>query len=123
MFDNLKAMGALAGLMKNKEKLKEAGDRVRSKMEATKVIGEAGAGAARAVVSGTMRVLEVELAPGLVMGMAADDKTRALAGTLITDAVNQALGRAQLAMKEAVEEEARALGLDGIPGLDMLLKG
>ncbi|MBL9001699.1 MAG: YbaB/EbfC family nucleoid-associated protein [Phycisphaerae bacterium] len=121
MFDNLKSLGALAGLMKNKDKLREAGDRVRAKMEATRVIGEAGSGAARAVATGTMRILEVELAPGLVMGMAADEQTRALAGGLIAEAVNEALRRAQVVMREAMEEEARALGLDGVPGMEHLL--
>jgi DNA-binding protein YbaB len=123
MFDNLKSLGAIAGLMKNKEKLRESADRVKSKMEATKVIGEAGAGAARAVVSGTMKVLEVELAPGLIQGMNADPRTRALAGSLIAEAVNEGLRRAQFAMKEAVDEEAKSLGIDGLPGLENLLNG
>ncbi len=118
MFDQLKSAGALMGLLKNKEKLREAGERVRAKMEATRVIGEAGGGAARAVVTGSMRVLEVELTPGLIMGMNADEKTRALAGSLIAEAVNEGLRRAQLAMKEAMDEEARAMGLDGLPGLE-----
>lgn len=121
MFDNLKSLGALAGLLKNKDKLKDASDRVRAKMQETRVVGEAGAGAARVVVSGTMQVLEVELAPGLVMGMAADEKTRVLAGNLIAQAVNEGLRRAQFAMKEAMDEEAKAMGLPGMPGLDTLL--
>jgi DNA-binding protein YbaB len=121
MFDQLKSLGAIAGLLKNKEKLREAADRVKAKMEATRVIGEAGAGAARVVVSGTMKVLEVELAPGLVQGMNADPRTRALAGTLIAEATNEGLRRAQFAMKEAVEEESRALGIEGLPGLENLL--
>jgi DNA-binding protein YbaB len=121
MFDQLKSLGAIAGLLKNKEKLREAADRVKAKMEATRVIGEAGAGAARVVVSGTMKVLEVELAPGLIQGMNADPRTRALAGTLIAEAVNEGLRRAQFAMKEAVEEESRALGIEGLPGLENLL--
>ena len=121
MFDQLKSLGAIAGLLKNKEKLREATDRVKAKMEATRVIGEAGAGAARVVVSGTMKVLEVELAPGLVQGMNADPRTRALAGTLIAEATNEGLRRAQFAMKEAVEEESRALGIEGLPGLENLL--
>jgi DNA-binding protein YbaB len=122
MFDQLKSAGALMGLLKNKEKLREAGERVRAKMEATRVIGEAGGGAARAIVTGSMRVLEVELTPGLIMGMNADEKTRALAGSLIAEAVNEGLRRAQLAMKEAMDEEARAMGLDGLPGLENLLQ-
>ncbi len=121
MFDQLKSLGAIAGLLKNKEKLREAADRVKAKMEATRVMGEAGAGAARVVVSGTMKVLEVELAPGLVQGMNADPRTRALAGTLIAEATNEGLRRAQFAMKEAVEEESRALGIEGLPGLENLL--
>jgi DNA-binding protein YbaB len=121
MFDQLKSLGAIAGLLKNKEKLREAADRVKAKMEATRVIGEAGAGAARVVVSGTMKVLEVELAPGLIQGMNADPRTRALAGTLIAEATNEGLRRAQFAMKEAVEEESRALGIEGLPGLENLL--
>ncbi len=120
MFDNIKAMGALAGLMKNKDKLKEAGERVKAKMDATRVIGEAGGGAARVIATGAMRIIEVELTHGLVLGMAADEKTRALAGSLIAEATNQALARAQLVMKETVDEEAKAMGLDGIPGLDKL---
>ena len=121
MFDQIKSLGAIADLLKNKEKLREAADRVKAKMEATRVIGEAGAGAARVVVSGTMKVLEVELAPGLVQGMNADPRTRALAGALIAEAVNEGLRRAQFAMKEAVEEESRALGIEGLPGLENLL--
>ncbi|MEY3232421.1 MAG: YbaB/EbfC family nucleoid-associated protein [Phycisphaerales bacterium] len=121
MFDQLKSLGAIAGLLKNKEKLREAADRVKAKMEATRVMGEAGAGAARVVVSGTMKVLEVELAPGLIQGMNADPRTRALAGTLIAEATNEGLRRAQFAMKEAVEEESRALGIEGLPGLENLL--
>jgi DNA-binding protein YbaB len=65
MFDNLKAMSALAGLMKNKDQLKAAGDRVRTKMEATRVTaGGRGRGGARVTVNGKMRVLDVELSPG-----------------------------------------------------------
>ena len=44
MFDKLKQAAALADLMKNKDKLKDAGERVREKMERTQVIGEGGAG-------------------------------------------------------------------------------
>jgi DNA-binding protein YbaB len=121
MFDNLKAMGALAGLMKNQDKLRETGERVRAKMDAARFTGEAGSGAARAVVSGSMKVIEVTLAPALVTGMAADERTREIAGRLIADAVNDAISRAQEALKETVEEEARTMGLEGLPGLSNLL--
>ncbi|MCC6429122.1 MAG: YbaB/EbfC family nucleoid-associated protein [Phycisphaerales bacterium] len=120
MFDKLKTMGALAGLMKNREGLKQAGDRVKSKMEQTRCTGEAGGGAARAVVTGKMVVLEVELSPALVGGMAADEKTRALASGLIAEAINQALGKAQQKLQEAVKIEADALGLGDLGDLEGL---
>jgi DNA-binding protein YbaB len=121
MFDNMKTMAALAGLMKNKDKIKAAGERIKAKAEDTRVTADAGGGAARATVNGAMKVLSVELSPALVMGMAADDKTRTLAASLIADAVNEALKQAQHRMKGHIDEEAKALGfeggLPGIPGL------
>jgi nucleoid-associated protein EbfC len=111
MFDKLKAMGAIAGLMKNREGLKQAGERVKEKMDRTRCSGQAGGGAARAVVTGKMQVLEVELSPALVNGMAADDKTRQLASSLIAEAVNDALRQAQQKLQEAVKAEADAMGL------------
>lgn len=117
MFDKFKQAAAFADLMRNKEKIKEAGDRVKQKMEETRVYGQGGSGAARATVSGTMRVIDIELSPGLIAGMAMDEKTRALAGNIISEAVNDGLRQAQLKLKEALDEEARGLGLDGLPGL------
>jgi len=121
VFDKLKAMGAMASLMKNQDKLKDAGERIRLRAESIRVTGEAGGGAARAVVSGSMRVVSIELAPGLINGMALDEKTRSLAGTLITDAVNDGLRQAQTKLKAALDDEAKGLGLEGglpdLPGL------
>lgn len=124
MLDNMKMISALGALVKNKDNLREAGARVRQKMAAVRVTGEAGAGAARAVVSGEMRVVSVELAPGLVLGMASDEKTRALAGALIAEAVNAGLVEAQRRLRDAMDEEARALGLEGVlPDVGRLLGG
>jgi DNA-binding protein YbaB len=122
VFDNLKAMSALAGLMKNQDKLKAAADRVRGRMNALRLTAEAGGGAARVTVDGSMRVLDVVLSPALVMGMASDAKTQSLAGSLIAEATNAAIALAQTKMKEAMEAEARELGLDGImPDLGRLI--
>ncbi len=121
MFDNMRMLTSLAGLMKNKDGLKQAGERVRAKMEATRVTGVAGGGAARAVATGSMKILEVELSPSLVMGMAGDPKTHQLAGALIAEAVNAALREAQAKMQQAVSEEAKALGLPEMPELAGML--
>lgn len=121
MLDKIKAMGAMAALMKNQDALKDAAQRVREKLDATRVTGEAGAGAARAIVTGSMRVVSVELTPGLISGMALDERTRELASSLIADAVNDALRQAQGKLREAIQLEARALGLeDMVPDMSAL---
>lgn len=124
MLDNMRMMASMAGLMKNKENLAEAGRTIRAKMEATRVIGEAGGGAARAVVTGTMRVERVELSPALLMGMATDDKTRELGSGLIAEAVNAGLVQARARLSEAIEAEAKGLGLEGVvPDLAKFMGG
>ncbi len=119
MFDKLKSMGALAGLLKNQDAIREATERFRDKAARITVTGEAGRGAAKAQVSGDMRILSIELAHGLLMGMAMDEKTRTLASSLICEAVNDGLRKAQEKSAELMQEEARALGIDGLdlPGL------
>lgn len=109
MLDSFKAAGALAGLMKNRERLAEAGQRVRARLGETVVEGRAGGGAVRARVSGHMKVLSVELDPSMMS--ATDEASRAMAQDLIVEAVNDGLSLAQAAAKEAVAEEAEALGL------------
>ncbi|GJQ29459.1 MAG: hypothetical protein HBSAPP03_13430 [Phycisphaerae bacterium] len=110
----MKMLGALAGLMKNKDKVQEAARRTRAKLESTRVVGEAGGGAARAVVRGTMMVERVELSPALLTGMAADERTRELAAGLIAQAVNAGLVQARQRLHEAINAEAKELGLEGV---------
>ncbi len=122
MFENLKAMGAMAALFKDKDRLKAAGDRIKAAAAATRATGEGGAGAVRVTVDGKMKVIGVELQPALVSGMAADDRTRELAGNLIAEACNNAMAMAQAKMKVVIDKEAAALGLPELgPGLSGLL--
>lgn len=114
MFDQLKAMQSVAGLLKNKEKLAEAGERVKAKTDALRVTGQAGGGACRATVTGRMQVVDLTLDPALLAGMSVDEKTRALATGLIRDAVNDALNQAQEQVKSMIAREAEALGLPGL---------
>lgn len=114
MFDNLKAMQAVAGLMKNKEKLAEAGERIKAKTESMRVTGEAGGGACRATVTGRMELVDLTLDPALLAGMSVDDKTRELATNLIKDAVNDANLRAREQLQQMIAREADELGLPGM---------
>lgn len=114
MFDQLKAMQAVAGLMKNKEKLGAAGERIKAKTDAMRVTGEAGGGACRVTVTGRMVVTDLTLDPALLAGMSVDEKTRELATGLIKDAVNDAMKKAQAQVKDLIAREAEELGLPGL---------
>ena len=116
MFDKLKTMQALGSLMKNKEQLAEAGERIKAKVEAMRVEGEAGGGACRAIVSGKMKLIDLTLDPALLAGMAVDEKTRDLATALIKDAINDATQRAQQQVQELISREAEELGLGDLGG-------
>ncbi|MGV6814342.1 MAG: YbaB/EbfC family nucleoid-associated protein [Phycisphaerales bacterium] len=111
MFDKLKAVQAVGSLMKNKEQLAEAGERIKAKIESMRVEGQAGGGACRAVVNGKMKLLDLTLDPALLAGMAVDEKTRDLATALIKDAINDATHRAQQQVQEQISKEAEELGL------------
>ena len=116
MFDKLKTMQALGSLMKNKEQLAEAGERIKAKVEAMRIEGEAGGGACRAVVNGKMKLLDLTLDPALLAGMAVDEKTRDLATALIKDAINDATEKAQQQVQDLISREAEELGLGDIGG-------
>ena len=111
MFDKLKAMGAVAALLKDKDKLRDAGERIKAKMEAIRATGEAGGGACRVTVNGKLRVLTIEMQPAMVSTPAA----LGAAGALIAEATNEALARAQTKVHDEVSREARAMGLPEIP--------
>lgn len=116
MFDKLKTMQALGSLMKNKEQLAEAGERIKAKIETMRIEGQAGGGACRAIVNGKMKLLDLTLDPALLAGMAVDEKTRDLATALIKDAINDATQRAQVQVQDLISREAEELGLGDIGG-------
>lgn len=122
MLDQFKAMGALAGLLKNRDRLREASERVREKIASMRVEGSAGGGAVRVRLSGRSRVETVTLDAPLASTLS-QPGSKAHAERLIAEAVNDALGKAEAALKEELAREAKALGLDDIPGLEDALSG
>lgn len=120
MFDNLKSLGALAGLMQNKDKIRIAVERFKEKLERISVTGAAGGGAVRVTVTGKLRVTEVNLDPALIAGLQAGAGGRTMAQSLIQDAINDALTRAQMLVHEEANKQARELGLPGLPGMDSI---
>ncbi len=128
MFDQLKAMGAIAGLIKDKDRLRATVERFREKIARVSVTGEAGGGdrggrrgGARVTVSGQLRVTEVFLDPALIAGLQAGESGRAVAQALIRDATNDALSRAQAIIQDEMNREARGLGLPAMPGLGAMM--
>ncbi|MBM4107909.1 MAG: YbaB/EbfC family nucleoid-associated protein [Phycisphaerae bacterium] len=110
MFDNLKAMGAVAGLLRNQDKLKASAERVRARLAQARVEGQSGGGAVHATVDGQLKVVSIVLSPALAAGLA-DAPSRERAGALVAQAVNSATERARLLIAQEVSREADELGL------------
>lgn len=124
MFDALKAAGALAGLMKNKDALKGAGERIKVRLGELRAGGGSGGGAVRATVSGDMRVISITLDPPVLAGLSSgDDKGREMVQGLIAEAVNNAMDIAKAMAQREIAKEAEAMGLPSMPGLENLLGG
>jgi DNA-binding YbaB/EbfC family protein len=121
VFDQFKAMGALAGLMKNRDKLKEAGDRMQRTLEAARIVGQAGGGLVRVEVSGRLRIESVDISPSVASAMPTDEGRRQ-AQILIAEATNDALRAAERVIQQETQRMARELGVEDMPGLDNLSK-
>ncbi len=121
MLDQFKMMGQLAGLLKDKERLQRVSDEFRRTLELSKVTGEAGGGAVRVTMTGNGVVIGVELDPHMVSGMGADDQSRTMAESLISEATNDALRQVQALLKKEASAAAEELGLSEIPGAERLL--
>lgn len=119
MFDQFKAMGALAGLMKNREKIKEAGERMQRTLEAARIVGQAGGGLVRVQVTGRLRIESVEIDPNVANAMHTDEGRRQ-AQTLIEEATNDALRAAERVIQQETQRMARELGVEDMPGLDKI---
>lgn len=115
LFDQFKMMGAVAGLLKNRDQIKAAGQRIQARLEAMRIEGASEGGLAKAVVSGKMEVLSIEVSAALGAGLGAgDEKSRSMATAMITAAVNEALKKAQAKVAETIDEEGEKLGLPGL---------
>lgn len=111
MFNQMKAMGAVAGLLKNKEKLKEKGEEVKVRLETTRVFGEAAGGAVRVTCTCRLVVERIEIAPALATGADHAELERH-----VEEGVNDALLKAQDKAKDIIAQAADELGLGEIIG-------
>ena len=115
MFDQMKAMGALAGLLRDKEKIQRMGDEFRQKLAEMRITGVAGGAQVRVTLSGNMQVQEVFIDPD-ALAQGAD-----VLQELVREATNDALQRAQAMIGEETRQMSEELGLPAMPGIEKLL--
>ena len=121
MFEQMKAMGAIAGLLRDKERLAEINESFQEALERVRVVGEGGGGAVRVVMSGKLTVESVEFDPAFAMGMGSDDNSRMLGQELVKDAVNDAAMKARIVLQKEMSRLAEEHGLPDIPGIGSML--
>jgi DNA-binding protein YbaB len=114
MFENLKGMAGLAGIMKDLPRIKAKLEEVKQRLGEMTVEADTGGGAVRVTANGLLRVVSVKLDAALIAGLVdpANEQDRAIAEDLITGAVNTAL---QKARELAEREMASAAGEMGLP--------
>ena len=118
MFDSLKSMAGLAGVMKDLPKIKARLEEVKRSLADARVEAESGGGAVRVTANGAMRIISVRvdqtLLAGLVDASNADDL--AMAEDLIAGAVNAALQKAREMTERELGKAAQELNLPLPPG-------
>ena len=85
---------------------------LQRELAAKRFEGSAGGGMVTAVVSGELRVLEIQVEPGLVAG-----GDREMIQDLTAAAVNAALVNAQRGAQEEMQRLTGSLGIPGLGGL------
>ncbi|MEE2895191.1 MAG: YbaB/EbfC family nucleoid-associated protein [Planctomycetota bacterium] len=118
MFDALKGMAGLGGLMKDLPRIKERLEKAKDELAGMTVEAEVGGGAVVAVADGRMRIREIRIDPTMMVALVgeADAGDRSMAEDLVASAVNAALGRAQEMIANHLQEAASELGLPLPPG-------
>ncbi|MEM9065411.1 MAG: YbaB/EbfC family nucleoid-associated protein [Planctomycetota bacterium] len=115
---DFKAMGAIASLLRDQDKLKDAAERVKERLDALRVEGSAGGGAVRVGVTGTQAVVEVSIDPSVGAAFGGGTDAQEMAQKLVAEATNDGLLRARNEAQRIIEAELAELGLDkALPGL------
>jgi DNA-binding YbaB/EbfC family protein len=118
MFDGLKGMAGIAGLMKDLPRLKARMEQDREELGRVTVEADTGGGAVRAVANGHLRILSITIDPALMGGLldATNPDDRSMAEDLIAGAVNAALEKAREAAQQQLAHAASELNLPLPPG-------
>jgi nucleoid-associated protein EbfC len=113
MFESLKGMAGMAGMLRDLPRIKARMAEVKNELERITVEAETGGGAVRATANGQMRITSVRIDHAMLSSLvdASNADDRAMAEDLIAGAVNAALERAKEAAAEKFGDAARELNL------------
>lgn len=113
MFDSLRGMAGMAGIMKDLPRIKEKLEQVKNELADREVEASTGGGAVTATANGKLRIVRITfdhaLLAGLIDPSAPEDGQ--LAADLVTGACNAALDKAQEMVATALQNAAGELGL------------
>ncbi|MEM9111135.1 MAG: YbaB/EbfC family nucleoid-associated protein [Planctomycetota bacterium] len=116
MFDQLKNLKELAGLMGNLGDIKEKVEQAQADLAAKTVQAESGAGAVRVTMNGKFEVVQVEVDPAMITTLAGagTDADRQMVEELIASAMNAAVSKVQDLLKDTIGEATGGLNLPGL---------
>ena len=122
MFDQLKNLKQLAGMMGNAGELKAKFEAMQAELEHKTVEADAGAGAVRVTVNGHLKIIAVKLDPAMLTAVVGegDAADQEMVEQLIVAATNAAMAKAQDMIKD---EMATVTGGMNLPGMDQLMGG
>ena len=113
MFDSLRGMAGMAGIMKDLPRIKEKLEQVKNELADREVEASTGGGAVTATANGKLRIVRINFDHALLAGLidANAPEDGALAADLVTGACNAALDKAQEMVGDALREAASDLGI------------
>jgi len=114
MFDQLKNMKQLAGLMGNLGEIKEKMEQAQARLAEKTVQAESSAGAVRVTMNGKFEVVSVQIDPAMVTVLAGvgTDADREMVQELIASAMNAAVAQVQELLKNTLGEAAMDMGIE-----------
>ena len=111
MFQGLKGMAGLAGMMKDLPRIKARMEEVKGELAAIYVTASAGGGGVTVTASADLRITEVSLDPGVIAAVAAEASARPQIEAMIQEACTAALDLAKAAAHEHLASAAQELGV------------
>lgn len=122
MLEQMKALGAIAGVLRDRSKLTQAADDVKRKLGEVRVEGRSPDGQVVVRANGRLEIQSVTLAPALAQS-ASTDAGRARAQELIAQACSDANAKAQEAAKGVISQHLKSMGLGDLSQLSGLTSG